>query len=78
MRDARTIARWAVFVFLLSIAGWRLFDAGRDYQAWRDWLKIDPSGADLYETSYEIDRDEAAAAAGLGVLLFWLAKPRNR
>ena len=69
--------RWGLLLAAVAVSGYRLPRVGRNFQAWRAALAVDPSAADLYRTSFMIEAIGIAVVLAVGVGLFFLLRPRT-
>jgi hypothetical protein len=69
--------RWGLLLAAVAVSGYRLPRVGRNFQAWRAALALDPSAADLYRTSFMIEAIGIAVVLAVGVALFYLLRART-
>jgi hypothetical protein len=69
--------RWGLLLAAVAVSGYRLPRVGRNFQAWRTALPVDPSAADLYRTGFMIETIGIAVVLAVGVGLFYLLRPRT-
>jgi hypothetical protein len=74
----RDAVRWGLLLAAVSVTGYRLPRAVRDFQQWRAALPIDPSAADLYRTSLMVEAVGIAIVLAVGVALFYVLRPRQQ
>jgi hypothetical protein len=70
--------RYAVVLLTGFIAGGRSVDAVRAWNEWQNWKVRDPSGADLYRTSFLMDMASALVSLAIAALVWWLLRPKAR
>jgi hypothetical protein len=69
--------RWGLLLAAVAVSGYRLPRVGRNFQAWRAALAVDPSAADLYRTGFMIEAIGIAVVLAVGVALFYLLRART-
>jgi hypothetical protein len=74
-QPVRDAIRYGIVLLGGFIAGSKLISAVQSLQQWRTGRESDPSAADLYLTSAEIDSAIAVISLALAVLLWWSLRP---
>lgn len=78
MPSFRNILRWIFLALAVAFIAWTAPEMIHNFREWRATAAGDPVAAQFWRAVFYMDLKESAIAAGVGIVMWIVLKPRKR